>query len=121
MLVDMTQPMLSERVLPQSAPYRTVALYGVVVMAQLLDLLTFVPAVAKVGIGAESNPLARLLYASVGAFGPAGLKIVAISIIFVAMARVARRFPKFVWPSAAVVVAIGLFGAGSNIAFGLMR
>jgi threonine/homoserine efflux transporter RhtA len=109
------------RPLRLQTPYRYVALYLTVAFAQLLDLMTFIPAVSKVGIGAESNPLARSLYHAVGAFGPAGLKVAAISIMILALARVVRRFPKLVWPSGAVIVAIGLFGAGSNILFGLLR
>jgi hypothetical protein len=122
MLTVMNSPIANANVLALHTPsYRHVALYVTVALAQLVDLLTFIPAVSKVGIGAESNPLARSLYQAVGAFGPAGLKIAAISIMILALARVVRRFPTLVLPSAAVIVAIGLFGAGSYILFGLMR
>jgi threonine/homoserine efflux transporter RhtA len=122
MLTVMNPPIANANVVTLQTPsYRHVALYVTVALAQLVDLLTFIPAVSKVGIGAESNPLARSLYHAVGAVGPAGLKVAAISIMIVALARVVRRFPRFVLPSAAVIVAIGLFGAGSNILFGLMR
>ena len=109
------------RPLRLQTPTRDIALYVTVAFAQLLDLVTFLPAVSKMGIGAESNPLARSLYHALGPLGPAGLKVVAISIMIVALARVARRFPRLLWPSAAVVVTIGLVGAGSNIIFGLLR
>ena len=117
----MTWQAANVRLLRLETPNRDLALYITVALAQLLDLVTFIPAVSKMGIGAESNPLARSLYHAVGAFGPAGLKIAAITIMVLALARVVRRFPRLVWPSAAVIVAIGLFGAGSNIAFGLLR
>jgi hypothetical protein len=38
-----------------------------------------------------------------------------------ALVRVVRRFPTYVLPSAALVVGIGLFGATSNVLFGLLR
>jgi threonine/homoserine efflux transporter RhtA len=74
-----------------------------------------------VGIVAESNPLARSLYLSAGPLGPAALKAAAVSIMLLALLRVARRFPTFTLPSAALIVAIGLFGAGSNLLFGLLH
>lgn len=92
-----------------------------VTFAQILDLATFLPAVARIGIGAESNPLARTLYLSMGPLGPVGLKAAAIVIIVLALGRVVRRFPAYALPSAALVVGIGLFGAASNLLFGLLR
>ena len=96
-------------------------MFAAVAVAQLLDLATFVPAVARVGIGAESNPLARTLYLSAGPMGPAALKAAAIAIMLLALVRVARRFPAYALPSAALVAGIGLFGAASNLLFGLLR
>ena len=63
------------------------ATLAVVVVAQLLDLATFVPAVARVGIGAESNPFARTLYQSAGPLGPAALKAAAVAIMLLAPGR----------------------------------
>ena len=100
---------------------RHAAAFTVVVVAQLLDLVSFVPAVARAGIGAESNPLARTLYQSAGALGPAALKAAAIAIMLLALVRVARRFPSRVVPSAAILAGIGLLGAASNLMFGLLR
>jgi hypothetical protein len=104
----------------RSTSNRYAAVLAVVAAAQLLDLATFIPAVARVGIGAESNPLARSLYLSAGPIGPAALKAAAISIMLLALLRVVRRFPTLALPSAALVVAIGLFGAASNLLFGLL-
>jgi hypothetical protein len=101
-------------------PDRYVVLLGLVILAQLFDLLTFVPAVARVGIEAESNPLAQVLYLSVGPLGPALLKVGAILVMVLAMRRVLRRFPGYAAGSAALLVAIGLAGAASNVA-GLIR
>ena len=97
------------------------ATLAVVVVAQLLDLATFVPAVARVGIGAESNPFARTLYQSAGPLGPAALKAAAVAIMLLALLRVARRFPTRLLPSAAILAGIGLAGAASNLLFGLLR
>ena len=102
-------------------PIRYATLFAVVAAAQLLDLITFLPAVARVGIGAESNPLARALYLSAGAWGASALKAVAIAIILLSLARVLRRFPAYALPSAAFATGIGLFGAASNVFFGLLR
>jgi len=100
-------------------PNRAALLIAAVIAAQLFDLATFVPAVARVGIGAESNPLARSLYMLQGPFGPALLKAAAISVMLLALLRVQRRFPNLVLPSAVILVAIGLVGATSNLLFGL--
>ncbi|MGH2465754.1 MAG: hypothetical protein ACRDGI_09870 [Candidatus Limnocylindrales bacterium] len=100
-------------------PGRAGLLIAAVVAAQLSDLATFVPAVARVGIGAESNPLARSLYLLQGPAGPALLKAAAIAVMLLALLRVERRFPTLVLPSAVVLVAIGLVGAASNLLFGL--
>ena len=107
--------------MPRQMPRTSAALFAAVALAQLLDLVTFLPAVARTGIGAESNPLARALYLSVGPLGPAGLKTGAILIMLLALVRVAQRFPRYTLPSGILVVGIGLFGAGSNLVFGLLR
>ncbi len=98
---------------------KTFGLLAVVVVAQMLDLATFIPAVARMGIEAESNPIARTLYLTMGAFGPAALKSAAIILMLLALMRVTRRFPRFALPSAALLVGIGLVGTASNVLFGL--
>jgi hypothetical protein len=102
-------------------PNRYTAVFATVVVAQLLDLVTFVPAVARAGIHAESNPLARAFYLSTGPLGPAALKAAGIAIMLLVLMRVMQRFPSYLLPSAALVAGIGLFGATSNIMFGLLR
>jgi threonine/homoserine efflux transporter RhtA len=119
--VDGSRPYPKERPVLRPMPNRYGAVFAAVAVAQLLDLATFVPAVAHVGIGAESNPLARSLYLSVGPLGPAALKAAAIAFILLALLRVVRRFPTYALPSAALMVGIGLFGAASNLLFGLLR
>jgi hypothetical protein len=104
-----------------ATPHRSIALFTAVVVAQLLDLATFLPAVARVGIGAESNPVARTLYLSMGPVGPVVLKAAAVTIMVIALVRVVQRFPAFAIPSAALIVGIGLFGTASNVLFGLLR
>jgi len=102
-------------------PNRSIMLIASVALAQILDLATFVPAVARVGIGAESNPLARSLYELEGPLGPALLKAAAVSFMLLVVLRVERRFPAFAIPSAALLIGIGLLGAGSNLFFGLLH
>jgi len=102
-------------------PNRYAAMFAVVAVAQILDLGTFLAGVARVHIRAETNPLARELYLSVGPLGPAALKVAAITIMLLALVRVARRFPTYALPSAALVVGVGLFGATSNLLFGVLR
>jgi hypothetical protein len=102
-------------------PNKYAAVFVIAVTAQILDLATFLPAVARTGIGAESNPLARALYLSAGAWGASGLKFVAIAIMLLTVVRVVRRFPAYALPSVALVTGIGLFGAASNVLFGLLR
>ncbi len=102
-------------------PIQYPAVLIAVAVAQLLDLATFIPAVARVGIGAESNPLARMLYTSMGAVGPTGLKATAVAVMLVGLLRVARRFPTLLVPSAVLAAGIGLLGAASNLPFALIR
>ena len=103
----------------RTIPNRYIAVFAAVAAAQLLDLATFIPAVARVGIGAESNPAARALYGLIGPWGPAFLKAAVICIILLALVRVTRRFPNYALPSGVLVIGIGLFGAASNLLFGL--
>lgn len=110
-----------ERPIIRTLSNRYAVLFAAVAAAQLLDLATFLPAVARMGIDAESNPLARMLYLSAGPLGPAALKVGAIAVMMLALMRVVRRFPTYVLPSATLVVGIGLFGAASNLLFGLLR
>jgi hypothetical protein len=105
----------------QSISNRYTAVFAAVTAVELLDLATFIPAVGRVGVGAEGNPLARTLYLSAGPLGPTALKAAGIAIILLALARVVRRFPTLVLPSAALALGIGLFGVTSNILFGLLR
>jgi hypothetical protein len=105
----------------RSMSNRYAPVFIAVAAVELLDLATFIPAVGRVGVSAEGNPLARTLYLSAGPLGPTALKAAGIAIILLALARVVRRFPTLVLPSAALVLGIGLFGVASNVLFGLLR
>ena len=105
----------------RTMPSRFPTVFALVVVAPLLDLATFVPAVARVGIGAESNPLARTLYQLDGPIGLAALKAAAIAVMLLALVRVTRRFPAYALPSALIVVALELAGIASNVFFGLLH
>lgn len=100
---------------------RFVPVFAVVAGIELLDLATFIPAVRRVGIGDEGNPLARALYVAAGPWGAVALKAAGVSLILLVMMRVVRRYPTLAVPSAALVTAIGLFGVASNVAFGLLH
>jgi hypothetical protein len=105
----------------RSIPHKYTAVLAVVAAVELLDLATFIPAVTRMGVGAEDNPLARTLYLVAGPLGPAALKAAGTAIILLALARVVRRFPTKALPSAALASAIGLFGVASNIGVALIR
>jgi hypothetical protein len=115
-----------DRSLPQedfvraALAWREKALFLIVVVAQLCDTLTFLPAVARVGISAERNLLVRHLYLSIGPAGPLLLKVASIGIVIAALCLLRTRFPRRLLPVALFVAAMGLFGAWSNIRFGLM-
>jgi len=98
---------------------RTRWLFLAVIVTQLADLATFLPAVARVGIGAEQNPIARTLFMTLGAAGPIVLKIGATALVLILLWRVADRFPAFAGRSTLVAVLLGLLGAWSNVRFGL--
>jgi hypothetical protein len=102
-------------------PARKSALLAAVVGVQLMDLVTCIPAVARVGIDAESNPIARALYVSYGAAGPALLKLMSTAILVLALLLIARRFPTRLLPAALVPAALGFAGFASNVVFGLAR
>jgi hypothetical protein len=110
----------SEDVVHGAVTAREKLVFLAVVVAQLLDTLTFVPAVARVGIDAEHNILVRHLYVTMGPAGPLLLKVAAIGIVIAALTWIHRRYPRRLVPVALVVVAAGLFGAWSNVAFGLI-
>jgi hypothetical protein len=94
--------------------------FGAAVAAQLLDLVTFLPAVARVGISAERNVLVRAAYGALGPVGPVLLKGLAISLVAIALWWVAARFPDRILAPVLVAVVIGLVGAWSNVAYGLV-
>ena len=94
--------------------------FVLVVVAQLADTLTFLPAVTRVGIGAERNALVRHLYVTMGPLGPLLLKGVSVVIVLAAMWWIRERHPKRTLPVAFLVIGAGLLGAWSNVAFGLI-
>jgi hypothetical protein len=91
-----------------------------VVLAQLCDTLTFMPAVARVGISAEHNILVRHLYMSFGPAGPLLLKVFSIAVVLAALFWIRSRYPARLLGVALLVGCVGLVGAWSNVAFGLM-
>lgn len=107
---------MKERVLSQDIP----SLLGAVIVAQVGDLLTFIAAIGRTGIGAEQNFLARELFLRVGAAGPLLLKAAAVIVLVLLVRRVGQRFPAYAAPAAWLAVGLGLIGLGSNVLFGLL-
>lgn len=103
------------------APRKLAPVLVLVAVTPLLDLATFLPAVARVGIHQESNPLAREIFLLHGPAGLAVMKLAAIAIMLLALWRVGRRFPAFAVPTALIVVAVEAMGIASNVLFGLLR
>jgi len=99
----------------RAIPARNAALLAVAVAMQLLDLVTFIGAVARVGIRGESNPIARALYQSQGQAGPAELKLVATTVIVLALLWTSRRFPHRFLAAALVPMGIAFAGFASNV------
>ncbi len=96
-------------------------LFLVVIAAQLADLATFLPAIARIGIHGEQNPLARELFGVLGTAGPALLKLGALGVLLLVLWRIAARFPAYTGRSTALAVAFGLIGAWSNLAVAFAR
>ena len=103
-----------------SASLRNQRLLLIVIVAQFADLVTFLPAINRVGIGAEQNPIVRDLFLAMGAAGPAAFKVCASVAVVALLYRVAVRYPNLAGRSCMVAVGLGLLGAWSNIAFGLV-
>jgi hypothetical protein len=95
-------------------------LFAGVVLAQAADLVTFILAIGRTGIGAEQNPLARTLFMQFGNAGPVFLKVAAVVVLVALLARVVHRFPRLALPSAGLAMGIGIMGFASNVAFGFL-
>jgi hypothetical protein len=91
-----------------------------VVLAQAADLATFMAAIGRTGIGAESNILARALYLRFGDAGPVMLKLAAVLTLVLLVRRVSARYPRLTAPAAGLAIAIGIAGLASNVIFGLL-
>ena len=87
--------------------------------AQLADMVTFLPAVRRVGIQAEENPIVREAFSVLGAAGPIALKAFSVAMVVLLLSRVMVRFPRHALLPTAIAVTFGLLGAWSNIVFGL--
>ena len=107
-----TMGRVKERAIRQD--YLNLLLVGVI-LSQLGDLVTFMAAVGRLGIQAETNLLARELFLRVGEFGPVLLKAAALIVIVLLVRRIAQRFPAYAAPAAWLAISVGLVGLGSNV------
>ena len=96
--------------------HQVLLLAAIGLVLQALDLLTGVTMMARLGLDAEQNPVARFL---IGSFGPAGLvatklgAVLAVTYLFVPRERLGRgRLARNVL---AIVAIAGLFGLVSNL------
>jgi hypothetical protein len=107
---------VKERALGRGLP----SLLGGVVLAQIGDLVTFIPAIGRTGIQAERNILARELFVRAGELGPILLKAAAVIVLVLLVRRVGQRFPAYAAPAALLAIGLGLVGLGSNVVFGIL-
>jgi hypothetical protein len=89
---------------------RPLALILLTIEAQLLDALTWVMAVRRVGIRGEANPLVVAAYHTAGIDGVLAIKLLAAA----ALCAIAVRLPGRWW--ALLPAIVGLFGALTNLA-----
>ena len=108
-------------VTPRTLPRSLVPLVTGIVVTQLADLVTFVAAIRRTGIDAESNAIARALFLQVGDFGPVLLKVASILLLLLLVRRVGLRFPQRAAVACWVAIGLGSLGALSNVAFGLIH
>ena len=91
-----------------------IILWGLV-LAQLIDALTFTIGVSRFGIGLESNGFATLAYHWNGVPGVLLMKGGAIVFTLAVLVASAGRFPRlFVW-GAAVATGVGVLGMVTNV------
>ncbi|MDQ3880615.1 MAG: DUF5658 family protein [Chloroflexota bacterium] len=85
-----------------------------VLVAQLLDVLSFGVGVARLGVGIEGNALMRSAYDAAGLAGVLFVKGAAVAAVIAMLVAARARFPRFVKLGAAVATALGLVGATVN-------
>jgi hypothetical protein len=93
------------------------ALAGLAMLVQALDLVTFLRVVTLYGLAMEVNPLARALFAHGGPAGLAAVKLmvaVVVPAVLACRAQVGPRPALARWALVATV-AIGTFGFLSNL------
>jgi hypothetical protein len=88
---------------------------GTVLSLQVLDLVTFLPAVLMYGIVGESNPVMVWAYESSGFLGVAIAKLVSIG-AFIVILKTLRMLDSALLPvSLGIVGGIGLLGTLTNL------
>ncbi len=82
--------------------------------AQLADAVSFMVGVHLLGIGAETNGMARLAYDAGGANGVILLKGAGILLTLAILVYSAPRFPRMAVLGATLALAFGVLGALTN-------
>ena len=88
-------------------------LFGVV-LAQLIDALTFTVGVSRFGIGLESNPIASAVHGVSGLDAVLIVKLAAILITLAVLLVAANRFPRLLVWGGAAATSFGLLGFITN-------
>ena len=84
-----------------------------ILLANGIDLATFLVTASILPITGESNPLARSLYVSFGPLGIVALKLAGLAIIAVTLAPIHPSPGKSI--AVAVLVILPLLGAATNV------
>src|SRR5690606_13590737 len=88
-------------------------LFGVV-LAQLVDALSFTIGVSRFGIGMESNGFASALYEFAGLGGVLGVKAGVLLTTIALLVATAHRYPRLLVWGGAMATSVGLLGFLSN-------
>ena len=90
-----------------------IILFGLV-LAQLVDALTFTIGVSRFGIDLESNGVAVVLYRELGLDGVLLAKCAAILVSIGMIVYAAHRFPRLLVWGGAAATSLGLLGFATN-------
>lgn len=85
------------------------------ILMQLLDLVTFIPAVMIWGISGEINPIAAFAYANAGEAGVIALKLLGISYIIWALSILSALRSRLIPLAVSLVLLLGTLGTLSNV------
>jgi hypothetical protein len=83
-------------------------------IAQLADAITFAIGINRLGIDAEANAWAAMVFHSAGLDGVLMAKAAAIVVIIGLLVLAAHRFPRLLFLGGAAATSVGLLGFAAN-------